>query len=173
MFRPSAKRSGAVPGENGHSGNCGSNPMARQGKNGTKTARNRKPQNRHRTGFNGPSPEVGKATQFKAGNPGGPGRPRTAKFAEAARQIADELETKGKHKGMTGAQRLAQHCFDRGMKGSARHAELFISYAEGKASQAVELSGPGGGALKFENMTQADIDARIAELMQKYTESRK
>jgi len=145
----------------------GFNPMARQGKNGTKTAKNRKP------GFNGPSPEVGKATQFKPGNPGGPGRPRTAKFSEAARQIADEIETKGKYKGMTGAQRLAQHCFDRGMKGSARHAELFLGYAEGRPNYAVELTGPGGGALKLENMTQADIDARIAELMRKYTESKK
>ena len=126
----------------------------KENKNGEQTARKRKP------GFD---PDIGKNTRFKAGNPGG-GRPRTAKFAEAARQIAAEIGTKG----LTGAQRLAEYCFQRGLKGSARHAEMFLGYAEGRPTYAVELSGPDGGAMKFENMGEAEIDARLKELLEKY-----
>lgn len=69
-----------------------------------------------------------KATQFKRGNEGGPGRPRTAKFAEACRQLASELGKDGK----TGAQILAEFCLKKGLKGSARHLEMFLHYAEGR-----------------------------------------
>ncbi|MGH9740588.1 MAG: hypothetical protein ACRD4X_18675 [Candidatus Acidiferrales bacterium] len=87
-------------------------------KNGVKTASRLK---------GGVSPDVGKATQFKPGNPGG-GRPRTAKFAEAFRQLAAEVNAKGK----TGAQAFAEYCWKRAMKGSARHAEMVKHYAEGR-----------------------------------------
>src|SRR5262250_3532658 len=42
------------------------------------------PQNRHKTGFRGPSPEVGKATQFQPGNRANPGgRPKRKPMTDA------------------------------------------------------------------------------------------
>jgi hypothetical protein len=63
--------------------------------------------------------------------------------------------------GKTGAEQLAEHCFRQALKGSARHAELFLAYTEGKPKQGVELCGPNGDAMKFENMSEAELDARL------------
>lgn len=41
-----------------------------------------KPKNGKKTGFRGPSPDVGKATQFQPGNPGG-GRPKSKPISDA------------------------------------------------------------------------------------------
>jgi hypothetical protein len=70
--------------------------------------------------------------------------------------------------GGTGAEQLAEYCFRRALKGSARHAELFLNYTEGKPKQGVELSGPNGDAMKFENMSETELDARLKELLEKY-----
>jgi hypothetical protein len=106
---------------------------------------------------------------FLPGHSGNPkGRPRTAKFSDAARQLAAEI---GKG-GQTGAEQLAEHCFRRALKGSARHAELFLNYTEGKPRQAVELSGPNAGAIRFQNMTDEELDERLKELLKKYQESK-
>ena len=91
------------------------------------------------------------------------GRPRTARFAEAARQLASEI---GKN-GLTGAEELAQYCFRRALKGSARHAELFLNYSEGKPKQGLELSGFNGEPIGFSNLTREQIEARVNELLEK------
>jgi hypothetical protein len=44
--------------------------------------------------------------------------------------------------GRTGAEQLAEHCFRRALKGSARHAELFLNYTEGKPKQGVRHGKP-------------------------------
>jgi len=107
---------------------------------------------------------------FKPGISGNPnGRPRTAKFSEAARRLAEEIGQNGK----TGAEQLAEHCLRRALEGSARHAELFLAYTEGKPKQGVELSGPDGGAMRFENMTDSEIDVRLQELQRKYREGQR
>ena len=57
----------------------------------TTRAKNKMPENRERTGFRGPSPDVGKATQFKAGKSGNPGgRPRRDIAAEIAQLIFEK-----------------------------------------------------------------------------------
>jgi hypothetical protein len=117
--------------------------------------------------FKGPSPDVGKATQFKVGNPGGPGRPATAKFADAARWLSAQVGVRDK----TNALRLAESCLQRAMNGSAKHAELFLNYAEGRPRQGVDVEV--GGAMRFTTMTHAEIDARIAELLKKYQQEKK
>jgi hypothetical protein len=92
----------------------------------------------------GERPEGMTGKGFLPGHSGNPqGRPRTAKFSDAARQLAAEIG-----KGVqTGADQLAEYCFRRALKGSARHVELFLNYTEGKPRQAVELSGPNAGAI--------------------------
>ncbi len=106
---------------------------------------------------------------FLPGQSGNPqGRPRTAKFSDAARRLAEELGQGGK----TGAEHLAEHCFRQALKGSARHAELFLHYTEGKPKQGVELSGPDGGAMKFENMSEAELDQRLKALLEKYQQEK-
>jgi hypothetical protein len=106
---------------------------------------------------------------FLPGQSGNPqGRPRTAKFSEACRRLSQEIGQNG----LTGAEQLAEYCFRRALKGSARHAELFLNYTEGKPKQGVELSGPNGGAMKFENMSEAELDVRLKALLEKYQEEK-
>lgn len=131
----------------------------------------KKTQKRQGNGFKGPSPDVGKATQFKPGNPGGPGRPRSARFSDAAKELAAEVRKVGKRE-VSGAEELAKVCFNRAVRGSVRHAELFLAYAEGKPKQGVELSGPDGAAIRFANLSDAEADARVKELWAKFTETK-
>jgi Family of unknown function (DUF5681) len=108
--------------------------------------------------------EIGKRTRFKPGqksaNPAG--RPRTAKFSEAMRQILAEVNPSS---GETNAERLARHCFQKAIAGSARHLGLALSYVEGKPPQAFELSGRNSRAIELANMTEAELDARLRELL--------
>jgi len=108
---------------------------------------------------------------FQPGVSGNPnGRPRTAKFSEAARQLLAEIDAKS---GETNAESLVRHCFKRAMHGSARHLELLLAYVEGKPKQGVELSGLDGGAMKFENMSDAELDTRLKDLLEKYQQEEK
>jgi hypothetical protein len=69
--------------------------------------------------------------------------------------------------GRTGAEQLAEYCFRRALNGSARHAELFLNYTEGKPKQDLELSGISGEPIRFQNLTREQIDARVNELLEK------
>ena len=108
--------------------------------------------------------EIGKGTRFKPGqkSPNPNGRPRTAKFSEAMRQLLAELAPNGHE---TNAQELARHVLQKARSGSARHAELALNYCEGKPMQGIELSGPGGSAMRISNMTEAEVDAALIEKM--------
>ena len=108
--------------------------------------------------------EIGKRTRFKPGqrsaNPAG--RPRTAKFSEAMRQVLAEVNPSS---GETNAELLARHCFQKAIAGSARHLGLALSYVEGKPPQAFELSGRNGRAIELANLTDAELDARLRQLL--------
>jgi hypothetical protein len=108
---------------------------------------------------------------FQPGVSGNPnGRPRTAKFSEAARQLLAEIDART---GETNAECLVRHCFKKAKQGSPRHLELLLAYVEGRPKRGVELSGPDGGAMKFENMSDAEIDARLNTLLEMYREEKK
>ena len=93
---------------------------------------------------------------FQPGVSGNPnGRPRTARFSEAARQLLAEIDPKS---GEANAGCLVRYCFKQAMHGSPRHLELLLAYVEGRPKQGVELSGPDGGAMKFENMSERELD---------------
>jgi hypothetical protein len=74
-----------MPGAKGRSGG----PRAGAGRKGKPASArdasaSEMPQNRHKTGFRGPSPDVGKATQFGPGNRANPGgRPKRKPVTEA------------------------------------------------------------------------------------------
>jgi len=54
------------------------------------------PQKQHKTGFRGPSAEVGKATQFKPGNRANPGgRPKKRAITSALEKLLDESRADG------------------------------------------------------------------------------
>jgi hypothetical protein len=108
--------------------------------------------------------EIGKRTRFKPGqkSPNPAGRPRTAKFSEAMRQVLAEVNPSS---GETNAELLARHCFKKAIAGSARHLGLALSYVEGKPPQAFELSGRNGSSIEIANMTDAELTARMAELL--------
>ena len=91
------------------------------------------PQNRHRTGFRGPSPDVGKATRFQPGRSGNPaGRPRTKPLTEALRRILSRDED---------CDALARAIVRFARKGSVHHFREIADRLEGKVTQPVELAG--------------------------------
>ena len=113
--------------------------------------------------------EIGKRTRFKPGqkSPNPAGRPRTAKFSDAMRSLLAEVGPSGE----SNAELLAKTCFKKAIAGSARHQELALSYVEGKPPSSIELSGPGGSSIGIANMTEAEIDARLAELLGSMTDA--
>jgi hypothetical protein len=60
---------------------------------------------------------------------------------------------------------LALNQFRAAIKGKTEAAREIADRLEGKARQAVEVSGPEGGPLDLQFMTDEQLDARIRELM--------
>jgi len=97
------------------------------------------PQNRHKTGFRGPSPDVGQTTQFKPGNRANPGgRPKWAPLSQACREllaapVPDDSE------GRTYAEAIAETLAHKALAGDIRAAQEIADRAEGRARQSVEI----------------------------------
>ena len=116
------------------------------------------PENRHKTGFRGPSPDVGKTTQFRAGhspNPGG--RPKTAPLSHACREVLAQ-PVPGDPEGRTYAERIALMLAKKAAEGDIRAAQELADRAEGRARQAIEIEHtPLGEAL--ERMSREELEA--------------
>jgi hypothetical protein len=69
--------------------------------------------------------EAGRATQFKLGNPGGPGRPKRSPLTDALRRILDDERN---------ADALAMALFRKAMKGSYQEFKEIADRVEGKSS---------------------------------------
>lgn len=48
-----------------------------------------------------------------------------------------------------------------------------LDHYYGKPKQGIEMSGPDGAAMKIENMSEAEIDARLKVLLEKYQQEKK
>ena len=107
------------------------------------------PQKQHKTGFRGPSPEVGKATQFKPGNRANPGgRPKKRAITSALEKLLDESRAEGI------AQALITLASSDGKNAVAAAREI-MDRLEGKVSIPVEAK------LDIEAMTEEEMEARI------------
>jgi hypothetical protein len=85
--------------------------------------------NRHLTGFRGPSPAVGKATQFRPGQSGNPsGRPKEV-FSRWIRHELESLDTTGKTQI---AQKIAKVLVRKAMRGDLRAIQLILDRMEGR-----------------------------------------
>jgi hypothetical protein len=82
------------------------------------------------------NPQIGRATQFGQGNRRG-GRPRTANLRKAFEAVAKEA---GPDK-MNQAQLVAAYCLHRALRGSPRHAEIFLRFIDKKLQNFFESSG--------------------------------
>lgn len=121
---------------------------------------------RHKSGtkgvFDGPSPDVGKATQFQPGMSGNPnGRPRTRELAELLRSIGDELVGKGKRRHRR-AERMLRKFYQRAESHSDRAAIEILDRIDGKIPQSHEVSGPDGTAIP---VNIGDIDNELRSLL--------
>jgi hypothetical protein len=111
------------------------------------------------------------ATQFKPGvsaNPGG--RPKKTPITDAMRAYLllpyDGKEKK--YKGMTNADVLAIRQFELAVEdGDMGAAKEIADRVEGKVPQRQEFGGPEGGAIPFVNVSPAENERRIMELMAK------
>jgi hypothetical protein len=96
------------------------------------------PQKRHKTGFRGPSPDVGKKTQFKPGNRANPdGRPKSKTITAAYLAKLEELAA-GDH---TIAELLAEAQIKKALKGDTTAVREITDRTEGKARQLNEMAG--------------------------------
>lgn len=100
------------------------------------------PEKRHKSGFRGPSPDVGKATQFKPGNNANPGgRPKRKIITELYLQSLNEICESDKAK-RTYAQILVANMVSRALKGvdAVRAVKEITDRVEGKARPSEEES---------------------------------
>src|SRR5215472_1558869 len=111
------------------------------------------PENKQRTGFRGPSPDVGRSTQFKKGQSGNPGgRPKSSGVSQAARALFAK-PVPNDPQGRTYAEALVQMLADKALSGDIRAAQELTDRAEGRAPQSVEIE-HGGLSDAFDGMTR-------------------
>ncbi len=99
------------------------------------------PDNKRKTGFRGPSPDVGKATQFKPGQSGNPGgRPKETPITDALRAaLSDPSEL----------EKFIRAVLKKANKGDVKAFQAVSDRVEGKPAQAVTLGGADGGPIVF------------------------
>ena len=116
------------------------------------------PQKRRKTGFRGPSPDVGKATQFKPGNRANPGgRPKKTKITDATREWLESVDPKT---GKTNAELVVEAQGRQARKGNTGAFNALGDRSEGKPAQSITI----GGSVEFDLDT---IDARLRHITQR------
>ena len=119
-------------------------------------------ENRQRTGFRGPSPQVGRATQWQPGcpspNPGG--RPKKTPLSDACREVLAS-PVPGDPEGRTYAEKIAATLAEKAANGDIRAAQELADRAEGKARQSVEIENATLRAA-FERMSKTELETYAA-----------
>jgi Family of unknown function (DUF5681) len=119
------------------------------------------PQNRKKTGFRGPSPDVGKNTRFKPGISGNPGgRPRKGVLSEALKEMltekADDPVCEALHlaKGSTWMEVFKVKMRREIIAGKTPIAAMkeLMDRTEGKSIARVEVAGPEGGPIEIDEI---------------------
>lgn len=117
-----------------------------------------------------PGQRLSPKTEFKPGESGNPGgRPKKTPITDEFRRLLNELHPdQRKHKGKTYAQVLAEKQLELAIEsGDMRAAQEIADRVEGKTVQVQQFQGPGGGAIPFTDVSPADNERRISELMSK------
>lgn len=99
-----------------------------------------------------------------SGNPGG--RPKK-------RLIDQALEEMLTAKDSALAETIAKALLARARKGDLRAIQMIAERTQGRPRQAMELSGPEGGPLEIEDMTDEQLDERITKLLAEWKPGRK
>jgi hypothetical protein len=90
------------------------------------------PENRHKTGFRGPRPEVGRATQFKPGESGNPGGRPKAILSDWLRREMEVLDPETQQEV---AQKVARVLIQKALAGDIRAIQVLAERLEGKPQQ--------------------------------------
>ncbi len=116
------------------------------------------PQKRDKNGFRGPSPDVGKSTQFKPGNRANPGgRPHKKPVSSALEELIDEATAR-----KIAATLIKQAC--RADRNGIAAAKEIIDRLEGKAVQVIEAD----VREQITTMTDEELRARFKTLGEQY-----
>jgi hypothetical protein len=97
-------------------------------------------------------------TPGQSGNPRG--RPRKRLLDEALEDLLASNDSRA-------ARDVAVALVKKARKGDIRAIQLLAERTQGKPMRAIEISGPDGGALEIDHMTDQQLDQRINELMAK------
>jgi hypothetical protein len=104
--------------------------------------------------------------RFKPGQSGNPGgRPKKQVTAALERELNNLVP--GDSEKRTWLQLMVQGAIKKAVKGDMKAFAEIIDRLEGKAMQAHELSGPGGGAITVQSHTPQEREKRISELLAK------
>jgi Family of unknown function (DUF5681) len=119
------------------------------------------PENKHKTGFRGPSPDVGKPYQWKKGQSGNPsGRPKSKTLSDAYRNKLEEL-VPNDPEGRTWAEIIAEAQVRDAVRGNVQAAREIADRTEGRARQAIELEDK-TLANAFERMSREELERYAA-----------
>jgi hypothetical protein len=116
------------------------------------------PENKQKTGFRGPSPDVGKPYRWKKGQSGNPsGRPRSKTLSDAYKNKLEELVPNDPD-GRTWAEIIAEAQVRDAVRGNVQAAREIADRTEGRARQAIEFEDK-TLANAFERMTSEELEA--------------
>jgi hypothetical protein len=105
---------------------------------------------------------VGRIENLKPWKPGQSGNLRGR---PKKRLLDDALEDLLASNDAEVARDVAAALVKRARKGDVRAIQLIAERTQGKPMRAVEISGPDGGALEIDHMTDEQLDQRINELL--------
>ena len=119
------------------------------------------PENKQKTGFRGPSPDVGKPYRWKKGQSGNPsGRPKSKTLSDAYKSKLEEL-VPNDSEGRTWAELIAEAQVRDAVRGNVQAAREIADRTEGRARQAIEFEDK-TLANAFERMTREELEKYAA-----------